>query len=54
MLLTETCYYLENQVFGGVNNWDIIAREIGTQVQGKERGIYFQVNSLYYLHIDAF
>ena len=23
MLLTETCYYLENHVFGGVNNWDM-------------------------------
>ena len=23
MLLTGTCYYLENQVFGGVNNWDM-------------------------------
>ena len=23
MLLTETCYYLENQVFGGVSNRDM-------------------------------
>ena len=23
MLLTETCYYLENQVLGGVTNWDM-------------------------------
>ena len=26
MLLTETCYYLENQVFGGVNNLDMSRR----------------------------
>ena len=28
MLLTETCYYLENQVFGGVNNRDMSLTEL--------------------------
>ena len=57
MLLTKTCYYLENQVFGSVNNQDMslietcfYSRFYGNQNLAKN--LHFLTNEIYYISLN--